>query len=101
MSAASETLARAATLMEESLTESTGLKDLPRKVVTYWTLSTHSLRNVNTYPILCLLGKMATGKSQTLAIIENFARCPANGQYLRHLAEDVLPGILESATGQK
>ena len=76
MSAASETLARAATLMEESLTESTGLKDLPRKVVTYWTLSTHSLRNVNTYPILCLLGKMATGKSQTLAIIENFARCP-------------------------
>jgi len=76
VSAASETLARAATLMEESLTESTGLKDLPRKVVTYWTLSTHSLRNVNTYPILCLLGKMATGKSQTLAIIENFARCP-------------------------
>ena len=28
-------------------------------------------------------------------------RINTNGQYLRHLAEDVLPGILESASGHK
>jgi hypothetical protein len=69
-------LASAAALMDGALTESTGLKDLQRKSVTYWTLGTHSLRHVNTYSMLALLGKMGTGKSQTLAIIENFARCP-------------------------
>ena len=67
---------RAAILMQTALTESTGLKDFPRKVVTYWTLATHSLRSVNTYALLALQGKMATGKSQTLAIIENFAHRP-------------------------
>jgi hypothetical protein len=76
MDGTGDKLARAAALMEKALTEATGLKDLQRKLVTYWTLGTHSLRHENTYPVLALLGKMGTGKSQTLSIIENFASRP-------------------------
>lgn len=69
-------LASAAALMERALAESTGLKAFERKLVTYYTLATHSLRHMNTFSILALQGKMGTGKSQTLAIIGNFARRP-------------------------
>ena len=62
--------------MDRALMESTGLPEFQRKLVTYWTLGTHFLRNANTYSILALLGKMASGKSQTLSIIENFAYRP-------------------------
>lgn len=63
--------------MEKALSESTGLKGRDQKLVVYWTLATHSLPYVNTFPLLALLGKMGTGKSQTLSIIENFAFRPA------------------------
>jgi hypothetical protein len=72
----SEKLARAAALMQKALTESTGLKDLQQKLVIYWTLATHSLRNENTFPLLSVQGKMGTGKSQVLLVIGNFASRP-------------------------
>jgi hypothetical protein len=62
--------------MQKALTESTDLKDLQQNLVTYWTLATHSLPNVNTFSIMSLQGKMGTGKSQALSIIENFAFRP-------------------------
>jgi hypothetical protein len=62
--------------MEKALTETTGLQDSARKTVTYWTLATHSLPHLSTFPLIALLGKMGTGKSQTLCVIENFARRP-------------------------
>ncbi|MFZ0309141.1 MAG: hypothetical protein WAL89_13290 [Candidatus Sulfotelmatobacter sp.] len=43
----------------------------------YWTLATHALQSLSTFPILVLLGKMGTGKSQTLKIVENFGFRPA------------------------
>jgi hypothetical protein len=74
---AARKLARAAVLVETALSESTGLKGREQKLVTYWTLATHSLPHVSTFPLLALLGKMGTGKSQTLWIIDNFAFRPA------------------------
>src|SRR5262250_3039450 len=71
-----ERLARAAVLMEKALTETTGLQALARKTVTYWTLATHSILHLTIFPLIALLGKMGTGKSQTLYIIESFARRP-------------------------
>lgn len=62
--------------MEEALKEATGLRESARKIIIYWTLATHSLPHVSTFPLIVLLGKMATGKSQTLHIIQNFARRP-------------------------
>ncbi len=56
--------------------ESTGLKDLQQKLVTYWTLATHSLPHVNKFPIIAVQGKTGTGKSQALSIIGNFAQRP-------------------------
>jgi hypothetical protein len=69
-------LRRVAELMNEILASSTGLADRDRKVATYYTLSTHSLPHVNTFPILGVVGKMGTGKSQTLKIIGKFAHRP-------------------------
>ena len=59
--------------MQTALSESTGLKDRDQKLVIYWALATHALPRLNTFPLLPLLGKLATGKSQTLLIIGNFA----------------------------
>ena len=63
--------------MQTALSESTGLRGRDQRVVVHWTLATHSLPHLNTFPLLALLGKMGTGKSQTLSIIDNFALCPA------------------------
>jgi hypothetical protein len=68
--------AKAAVLMQRALTESTGLKGLPQKLVTYWTLATHALPHLDTYPILAIQGKMGTGKSQVLLVIANFSFRP-------------------------
>ena len=76
MQATEDKLARALALMQTALTESTGLKDFHQKLVAYWTFATHSLPHGNTSPILAALGKMGTGKSQVLSIIENFALRP-------------------------
>jgi hypothetical protein len=67
-----EKLATAASLMQRALSESTGLREREGKVVLYWTLATHALQSLSTFPILVLLGKMGTGKSQTLKIVDNF-----------------------------
>ena len=64
-----ERLAMAAVLMEKALTETTGLQAFARKTVTYWTLATHSILHLTIFPLIALLGKMGTGKSQTLYII--------------------------------
>ena len=76
MSEAWHKLASAATLMQRALTESTGLRDLQQKLVTYWALATHSLPSLDTFPLLVVQGKMGTGKSQALSVIGNFARRP-------------------------
>ena len=52
------------------------LPELERKLVTYWTLASHSLPYVDTFPVLTVLGKMGTGKSQALKIVGNFAYRP-------------------------
>ncbi|MGA8152748.1 MAG: hypothetical protein WB952_17490 [Terriglobales bacterium] len=62
--------------MQKALSESTGLKGRDQMLVVYWTLATHSLPHVNTFPLLDLLGKMGTGKSQTLSVIGNFGFRP-------------------------
>lgn len=69
-------LARAAALMDRALCDATGLNEFARKLVIYWTIATHSLRYQVAYPVLTLLGKMGTGKTQTLHIIANFAHRP-------------------------
>lgn len=71
-----ERLVRAADLMLKALSESTGLRERERKLVVYWTLSTHALPHLHTFPVLVLLGKMGTGKSQSLKIIDNFSFGP-------------------------
>jgi hypothetical protein len=62
--------------MDQALREATGLNEFARKLVIYWTLATHSLRYSDTFPLLALVGKMGTGKTQTLHIIANFAHRP-------------------------
>jgi hypothetical protein len=74
--ATEDKLRRAAALMRKALTESTGLKGLPQQIVVYWTLGTHSLQHAKTFPLLAIAGKMGTGKSQALRVIENFAYRP-------------------------
>ena len=76
MSDAIEILSQAAVLMDMALTSVTGLKPRDRKLVTYWTLATHALPWVSIFPLLVLMGKMGTGKSETLQIIKSFAHRP-------------------------
>jgi hypothetical protein len=76
MSDSREQLASAERLMQLALFLSTGLDELSRKKVVYWTLATHALPHVQTFPLLVLVGKMGTGKSETLKIIRRFAHRP-------------------------
>lgn len=76
MSDTQEQIASALRLMELALFFSTGLDEVSRKKVVYWTLATHALPNVQTFPLLVLVGKMGTGKSETLQIISRFAYRP-------------------------
>lgn len=69
-------LIRAAQLMQEALEKSTGFTGLQQKLVIYWSLSTHCLRHLGTFPLLGVQGKMGTGKSQTLLVVGNFAHRP-------------------------
>ncbi|MGO8718714.1 MAG: hypothetical protein ACLQMO_05790 [Acidobacteriaceae bacterium] len=71
-----KTFAAAAALMDEALRHSTAINERDRKTVIYWALATHALPHVSTFPLLVLIGKMGTGKSQTLSIVANFAYCP-------------------------
>src|SRR6516164_2330492 len=73
MSAAPNDLQRAVNLMDEALAQATALKDIERKVVTYWSLGTHALAHLDTFPLLVLYGKMGTGKSQSEKVIGQFA----------------------------
>lgn len=61
-------------LVDRSLSECTGLVPVSLKKVMYWTLGTHSLLNAAKFPLLVVLGKMGTGKTETLNVIGNFAR---------------------------
>jgi hypothetical protein len=70
----SERVTVAAGLMDLALMISTGLDELSRKKVTCYTLATHCLPHVQTFPQLVLSGKMGTGKSEALKIISKFAR---------------------------
>jgi len=66
-------LVAAAGLMDKALMQSTGLKERERRLVINWTLATHALPHVHTFPLLPLVGKMGTGKSQAEKIIGRFA----------------------------
>ena len=73
MSETEKKLVTAVSLMRRALSESTGLKEREQRLVVYWTLSTHALPQLHTFPVLVLLGQMATGKSQSLKIVDNFS----------------------------
>jgi hypothetical protein len=66
-------LAKTAAIMDKILEQATALDPLDRKTVTYYTLATHCIEHVSTFPLLVLMGPMGTGKSQTLLIIKAFA----------------------------
>jgi hypothetical protein len=69
-------LVATAGFMDKALMQSTGLPERERRLVTYWTLATHMLPHVNTFPLLVLRGKMGTGKSDTLRVTKKFAYQP-------------------------
>jgi len=69
-------LSEAASWMDTALFLLTGLDEIGRKLVVYWTLATHSLPYVNSFPLLVLKGPPGTGKSKTLLVIEAFAYRP-------------------------
>ena len=71
-----ERLVRVAACMDTALELSTGLDELPRKKATYFALATHCLPHVQSFPLLVLLGRMGTGKSEALKIISKFVREP-------------------------
>jgi hypothetical protein len=83
---------KGAELMDMALSLSTGLQERERKLVTYWTLATHALPYVDTFPLLVLRGKMGTGKSETLKIIAKFAHKP----YRFNLRGSTLPVIRDA-----
>lgn len=62
--------------MDTALFMSTGLQEPERRLVSYWTVATHTLPYVATFPLLPLRGKTGTGKSETLKIIAKFAHQP-------------------------
>lgn len=67
---------QAAECMDLALQLVTGLKERERKLVVYWTMATHALPYLNTFPLLVPRGKPGTGKSQTMHIIKDFAYKP-------------------------
>lgn len=62
--------------MQGRLYDSTGLEAYERKLITLWTLATHSLLSLHEFPLLDLWGKSHTGKSTTQEIISQFCRKP-------------------------
>jgi hypothetical protein len=62
--------------MDKCLSESTGLKELDRKVIIYYAISTHALPLLHTFPLLVLAGKTGTGKSQAEKITARYSRQP-------------------------
>src|ERR1039457_3645768 len=69
-------LTKGAELMDTALSQSTGLQERERKLVTYWTLATHMLPHMNIFPLLVLRGMLGAGKSATLRVTEKFAYKP-------------------------
>jgi hypothetical protein len=76
MSATTNDIQKAIECMDAALTQTTGLGERERQLVVYWSLATHSLAHVGTFPLLSLVGKMGTGKSQALKVIGGFAYRP-------------------------
>jgi hypothetical protein len=62
--------------MEKILCRVTGLDSFARKLIIYYTLATHALKHLKTFPLLVLKGPMGTGKSNCLQVIAAFARQP-------------------------
>lgn len=77
MSEIEKKLVTAASLIQAALSESTGLREHEQKLIAYWSLATHALTSLNTFPALVLIGKMGTGKSQALKILADFAFRPS------------------------
>ena len=66
-------LIKAAALMDKILEQATAHDQLVRKIIIYYTLATHCIEHVSTFPMLVLIGPMGTGKSQTQLVIKAFA----------------------------
>lgn len=62
--------------IDDWLAGATGLRSKDRKTIVYYTIATHDLPNLDTFPLLALVGQMGTGKSQGLRIVKSFARLP-------------------------
>jgi len=71
-----DSLSTAVEAMENLLCRLTGLDSFARKLVIYYTLATHALKHLHTFPLLVLKGPMGTGKSSCLAVIDKFAYQP-------------------------
>jgi hypothetical protein len=63
-------------VMENVLHRVTGLDDFARRLVIYYTLATHALKHLKTFPLLVLKGPMGTGKSSCLEVIARLAYQP-------------------------
>jgi hypothetical protein len=63
-------------LMDGLLSEITGLDDFQRKQVIYYTLATHALKTMQSFPTLVLKGPTGCGKTSCLEIIAKFAYRP-------------------------
>ena len=85
----------AAKLIDKHLGKSTNLNPLERKVVAYWTLGTHALPSLRSYPLLALFGPTNTGKSSTEEIIFRFALKPTK-RSLSGMTDAVLRDFLAS-----
>src|SRR4051794_23211743 len=76
----------------------TGLDDVSQKIIAYWTIGTHAIDSVQSYPLLMLMGKMGTGKSQALRVIETFSYKPQKFN-LRGITLPVFRNKLACAAG--
>src|SRR5947207_12845196 len=63
-------------VIDKLLGISTGLGDLQRKIIGYYTAATHSLPSTNSFPLLVCIGPMGTGKSECSRIARAFAYKP-------------------------
>ena len=86
--------------IQYELEQSTSLTALSRKLITYWTLATHSLPTLETFPALVLQGALQCGKSTTMRIIESFAYKPKPAEVLRNMTLAGIRSYLETSQNQ-
>ena len=71
-------------VINDLLRRTTGLGEIERKLIAFYTLATYGLDSAQRFPLLVLKGPMGTGKSKTMRVIKSFA-CRANAFSLRSM----------------